>query len=128
MHQLIKESSMRRYSLTVLTTFLLFIIAGHRHSGIRHLSSVPDQSGTGLGLLIPVVDWFRQHPFSMPAPDLPDAERSSIPAFKDNEIKYDRLRAENDMLDVVRRSEIVGYELRMTAERCQELRDGWPEF
>jgi hypothetical protein len=33
----------------------------HRHFGILYLSPVPDYSGSGLGPLIPVSDWFR-HP------------------------------------------------------------------
>ncbi len=44
-----------------------FCIAGHRHrhSGIQHLSPVPEHSGTGLGPLVPVQDWFRHlHYFS----------------------------------------------------------------
>jgi hypothetical protein len=35
-------------------------------AGIRHLSTVPEHSGTGLGPLIPVPDWFRHlHYFSI---------------------------------------------------------------
>ncbi len=52
----------------------------HRHSGTRYFSPVPEHSGTGLGPLIPVLDWFRHRHFCsfryrtdwMP----------SIPAFK----------------------------------------------
>jgi hypothetical protein len=33
-----------------------------------------------------------------------------------------------NMLDVVRNSEIVGYELRMAAGRCKKLRDGLMVF
>jgi hypothetical protein len=48
------------------------IIAGHRHrgrcrryrhSGIHHLSLVLEHSGTGLGLRITVLDWFRHRHF-----------------------------------------------------------------
>ncbi len=35
----------------------------HRHCGILYLSPVPDHSGTGLGPLIPVPDWFRHRNF-----------------------------------------------------------------
>jgi hypothetical protein len=36
--------------------------------------------------------------------------------------------AENNIQEVVRSSEIVGYELRMNAGFCKEIRAGWLTF
>jgi hypothetical protein len=69
--------------------------------------------------LIPVPDWFQHRlifPFRYRTDQIPDS-----PAFYKKKIHYGRLRAENDMLDILRSSEIANYELRIVAGRCKEL-------
>ncbi len=82
----------------------------HHHYGIWHLCPVPDHSP-----LIPEPDRFRHRSF-FPVQDWSDVGQSGIPACQKNDIQHGRLRAENNnMLDKVRSSEIVLYEL--TIER-----------
>jgi hypothetical protein len=101
-------------------------------SAFRHLTTqglVTDHSGTRLGPLIPEPDRFRHRPF-FPVRYRADQDdrQSGIPACQKNEIQSERLRAENDILDTVRSSEIVLYELRIAAVRCKEIRDCWLAF
>jgi hypothetical protein len=46
------------FSYTANASLHFVSITGHRHSGILYFSPVPEHSGTGLGPLIPVPDWF----------------------------------------------------------------------
>jgi hypothetical protein len=71
--------------------YLQMNIDGHRHqgrcrrhqySGINHLSLVPEDSGTGRGLIIPVPEWFRHRNFFLiPIPDWLDDNQSNIVIF-----------------------------------------------
>ncbi len=62
----------------------------HRHSGILYLSLVPEHSGTKMGPLNLVPDWFRhQHSFLN---TVPDAGQSSIPAFTKSVQRWKWLR------------------------------------
>ncbi len=74
--------SKRPASHTVIVLqYILELIAGHRHSGIRHLSPVLEHSGNGLG---PLTDSGGLVParvfFFIPVPVWPDAGQTSIPA------------------------------------------------
>jgi hypothetical protein len=53
--------------LTSLYKYGRTIIAGHRHFSIHHLIPVLEHSGTGIGLLIPVPDWFRHQHLKNPS-------------------------------------------------------------
>ncbi len=55
--------------LTDLYEYGRTTIAGHRHRhfGIHHLILVLENSGTGMGLLIPVPDWFRHQHLKKPS-------------------------------------------------------------
>jgi hypothetical protein len=91
-------------------------------SAFRHLKS---HSGTGLGPLILVPARYRPRSFFHTVTGVTRCQTVRHSSIFKNKRQYGRLSAENDMLDVLRTSEIVEYELKMTDGRCMKLRDGW---